>query len=117
MSVRSIALTLLAMTGCDKWPTDAASQEPAQCVVDDDCALLPSELTCCDECPPTPPFRAAPVEHVDAIYIENEHRCIQTEISCPETKCEPLPAGCTARAVCAQGRCIARATGCAGPTS
>lgn len=114
-----IALALLVMAACDRWPemTTSEASSNAQCVRDEDCTLVPSALTCCTECPPAPPFVAAPTWVVDGMYIETEHRCLATEIDCPEITCAKVPAGCTARAACAQGRCVAIATGCEKPTS
>ncbi len=119
MTWSSFIVAGLALAACDRWPTVATSEaeSSAQCVRDEDCTLVPTTLTCCAECPPAPPFRAAPLWVVDRMYIENENRCLATEIGCPEITCAKVPAGCTARATCAQGRCTAVATGCGVPTS
>jgi hypothetical protein len=79
--------------------------------------LVPSALTCCTECPPAPPFEAAPTWVIDAMYIENENRCLATEIDCGDIECPQVSAGCTGRAVCAEGRCTALSTGCEIPTT
>lgn len=113
-----LAFALLASAGCEKLA--ATEQESnAQCVRDEECALVPAAMTCCpdESCPPAPPFRAAPRWVVDGMYIENEHRCLATEIPCVQTACPPVPAGCSAKAVCAARRCIAVATGCGIPTT
>lgn len=119
MTRSSFIVAMLVLAACDSWPSLATSEaeSSAQCVRDEDCTLVPSALTCCAECPPAPPFRAAPLWTVDRMYIENEHRCLATEIGCPEITCARVQAGCTARATCARGRCTAVTTGCGIPTS
>lgn len=132
MTCRWFASALVALAACEKL---AASPDPppeanAQCSRDEDCTLAPSALTCCGECPPAPPFEAAPVWEVDARYIENENRCLAPEISCGDESregdasreqevidCPQIPAGCTARAACTSGRCTAVTSGCGIPTS
>lgn len=110
------AWLLLALASCDK-VTASLPAVDAQCVRDADCTLVPSDLTCCKECPPAPPYEAAPVWVVDGMYIENEDRCLATDHVCPEIQCASIPPGCSARAVCAEGRCVAVASGCGIPTS
>ena len=110
------AWLLLALAACDKVAGSLPAVD-AQCVRDTDCTLVPSELTCCQECPPAPPYEAAPVWVVDGMYIENEDRCLATDHVCPAIQCASVPPGCSARAVCAEGRCVAVASGCAVPTS
>jgi hypothetical protein len=104
--------------GCEKLAS-SEHQLNAQCVRDEDCALVPSAFTCCPDeaCPPAPPFRAAPTWVVDGMYLENEHRCLAPELECVEPRCTPVPRGCSAKATCAAGRCTAIATGCGFPTS
>jgi hypothetical protein len=113
------ALAVVALVPCARAVVDSGS-EPAeratQCMRDDDCALLPSALTCCLECPPAPPFEAAPAWILDGILIENETTCA-TRRWCPEVECGALPAGCEAHAACEEGRCVAVATRCGIPTS
>lgn len=113
--MRSVAVLLLALAACDKLATRANPE--TQCTRDEDCTLVPSELTCCIDCAPAPPFQAAPVWVVDGMYIENEDRCLETDRECPKITCANIPLGCSARAVCAAGRCAAVATGCGIPTS
>lgn len=117
MHTRWLALAVLFAVGCDKL---AAGQQPnAQCVRDDHCAIVPAALTCCpdESCPPAPPFEAAPTWVVDGMYIENEDRCLRTELTCAPAQCPPVPAGCHARAACVDGRCEAVSIGCGLPTS
>ncbi|HEY5922234.1 MAG TPA: hypothetical protein VIV11_11210 [Kofleriaceae bacterium] len=113
--------TMLARTAIAAWLLFACEKQPAQppppdptaeCVRDEDCTLMPSELTCCAECPPAPPFEAAPAWVVDGLYIEVEHRCLDTAQPCPEIRCAPLPSTCSARAACVRGTCTVVATGC-----
>lgn len=111
-----VGLLLLSLAACDKIAGPLPSPE-AQCVRDSDCMLVPSELTCCHDCAPAPPYEAAPVWVVDGMYIENEDRCLATDRGCPDIQCATVPPGCSARAVCAVGRCEAVASGCGVPTS
>lgn len=119
MTRRSLLLALLAVAACEKLAAspESSPESNAQCSRDEDCMLVPSALTCCVECPPAPPFEAAPAWVVDGMYIENENRCLATEIGCGEIECVQAPAGCSARAVCAEDRCTAVVTGCGIPTS
>lgn len=119
MTPLSLASVLLAVAACEKLAAspELTPDENAQCWRDEDCMLVPGALTCCAECPPAPPFEAEPVWVVDGMYIENENRCLATEITCGEIDCPRIPAGCSARAACTAGRCTAVTTGCAIPTS
>jgi hypothetical protein len=110
----------VAMVSCNAWllaPTDAASTAgagataAADCRVDDDCVLLP-ELTCCGECPPAPPFQAAPRRVLDGMLVENETSCSYDTRPCPPRACDRVPRGCVARATCEAGRCVVAASGC-----
>ncbi|HEU0031459.1 MAG TPA: hypothetical protein VFQ53_12560 [Kofleriaceae bacterium] len=101
--------------------TTPASPSPApartgelgdECITDDDCALVPAALTCCNECPPAPPFDPAPRWVVDGMLIQLETDCARSDRLCVPAICERVPEGCVARAVCARGRCIASSTGC-----
>lgn len=94
-----------------------AGDEAAQCVRDDDCALLPSVLTCCIECPPAPPFEPVPSWVLGGMLVQHETDCAYYDRACPEVGCEPVPPGCLARAACADGRCVAVTSGCGIPTS
>lgn len=89
----------------------------AQCARDDDCALLPSALTCCIECPPAPPFEPAPSWVLAGMLVQNETECAERDRACPEVRCEPVPQGCVARAACVEGRCVTVASGCDIPVS
>ncbi|MCB9563981.1 MAG: hypothetical protein H6708_26595 [Kofleriaceae bacterium] len=85
------------------------------CVVDDDCVLLP-DITCCDECAPAPPFEVGTIASLDALLIENEHRCAVERASCEHVPpCAIIPEGCTAHAACADGRCVVVERGCGRP--
>lgn len=89
----------------------------AQCARDDECVLLPTALTCCIECPPAPPFEAAPSWVLDGMLIENETVCAEPRHLCPPVTCEPLPEGCVARAACVAGRCVVLSQGCELPVA
>jgi hypothetical protein len=121
--MRALYLVAIAVTGCDRIGTESApvssagTSEPAQCLRDDDCVLLPSQLTCCIECPPAPPFEAAPGWVLDGMLIESETACAEATRLCPRIHCEPVPAACTARAACVEQRCTAVTEGCLIPTS
>jgi hypothetical protein len=119
MRRRSFASALMALAACEKLAASpgAEQESTAQCSRDEECMLVPSALSCCAECPPAPPFEAAPTWVIDGMYIENENRCLATEISCGEIDCPVIPAGCSAQPVCLEGRCVAVTTGCAIPTS
>ena len=109
---------LLGLAACEK-PATEPKPVPAelQCARDEDCVLLPNALTCCIECPPAPPFEAAASWVLDGMLIENETVCAEPRHLCPQIACEPLPAGCAARAACVAGRCVALAEGCELPTT
>jgi hypothetical protein len=84
-----------------------------ECVVDDDCGLVPATLNCCGECPPAPPFEAVPRSELDAMLIELETTCAERSIGCASVPaCEPVPAGCHASAACTAGRCVVVEDGC-----
>jgi hypothetical protein len=82
-----------------------------ECTIDSDCVLMP-EVTCCGECPPAPPFEAAPRESLDAVLIEAEERCATDLRPCTPPVCDPVPRGCWAKAACDDGRCVAATDGC-----
>jgi hypothetical protein len=105
------------LLACEKLPAPPQLDPAAECVRDEDCTLLPSALTCCAECPPAPPFEAAPVWVVDGLYIEQEDRCLDTVRPCPQILCARLPETCSARAACTRGRCTVVATDCDRPSS
>jgi hypothetical protein len=116
MIVRTAVVAWL-LCGCDKLPAQPQPDPAAECVRDEDCTLVPSELTCCTECPPAPPFEAAPVWVVDGMYLEQEDRCLDTARPCPKVRCARIPETCSARAACTRGRCTVVASGCDRPTS
>ena len=111
----------VAMVSCNAWllaPTDASTAgagagatAAADCHVDGDCVLLP-ELTCCGECPPAPPFQAAPRWVLDGMLVENETTCSYDTRPCPPRACDRVPRGCVARATCERGRCVVASSGC-----
>jgi hypothetical protein len=110
---------LVVLAACDRCTHDAGAQRSrpppaAECARDDDCVLLPDALTCCEECPPAPPFEPAPAWVLDGMLIENDTVC-PTRWRCPEIECAPVPPGCVARAACRDGRCTAVTTGCDRP--
>jgi hypothetical protein len=75
---------------------------------------MPSVLDCCGECPPAPPFEAVSRDEIDARLLELETRCADRSIGCVSVPgCEPIAEGCTARAICASGRCVVVEHGCA----
>jgi hypothetical protein len=123
MALRAALFAILLAASCDRAPLTheaearTSEDEPAQCVRDDDCVLLPSALTCCIECPPAPPFEPAPSQLLAGKLIQLETECAQRDRACPEVRCDPVPPGCTARAACAAGRCVAVTSGCDVPTS
>jgi hypothetical protein len=96
-------------------PWNPAVQQE-DCVKDRDCVLMPY-ITCCGECPPAPPFEPAPREALDAVLIEAEQRCATDFRPCPPLVCDPVPAGCWAKAACDDGRCVAVTDGCLLPPS
>jgi hypothetical protein len=83
-----------------------------ECVTDDDCGLMPSEITCCGECEPVPPFEAVPRTAIDARLLELETYCAERTIECVPPSCAAAPPGCTARATCDRGTCRAITSGC-----
>jgi hypothetical protein len=87
----------------------------AECVRDDDCALLPY-ATCCGECPPEPPYEAGSRQELDAIFIELESRCGLDRRPCEPPVCVARPAGCYVRAACRAGECVAETDGPCGIT-
>jgi len=88
-----------------------------ECATDDDCGLMPSQLNCCTECPPSPPFEAVVRPQIDSLLLELETRCSQRSLVCQPLTCEPVPVGCTATARCAAGRCTVAHIGCEQPVS
>ena len=104
-----------AMVACNAWllaPVSDAPAANAECHADDDCVLLPSELSCCGECPPAPPFHAAPRWVLDGMLVEAETTCSYDTRACAPMACDPVPPGCIARPACEAGRCVARTSGC-----
>ena len=125
MISRASLLAILLAASCEPAPQERAGtaaaqrtdESPVQCVRDDDCALLPSALTCCVECPPAPPFEPAPSWVLGGMLIQHETDCAERDRACQEVRCEPVPEGCVARAACVNGRCVAVTAGCELPTS
>jgi hypothetical protein len=76
---------------------------PPECRTDDDCVLVPSLMSCCGECPATPPFEAAPREMLEELRRELDDSCARR--ACEPVTCERTD--CTARASCRLGRCEA----------
>jgi len=95
----------------------ASSAAPTECRSDDDCTLLPAQLTCCGECPPAPPFEAVTRHEMDAILLERETTCSQSTRLCQPPVCEPRLRSCSAQARCSVGRCVVDETGCDKPVS
>ena len=112
--MRALLAAVLVLAGCPA-PTRPAARD-AECVVDQDCALLPY-VNCCGECPPAPPFEVGTREDLDAIFIELETRCAEDTRECTAPVCDPVPRGCSARAACEAGRCVVATDGCGLPTS
>lgn len=84
-----------------------------ECELDEDCGLVPLAITCCGECDPAPPFRAAPRTEIDAVLLDLETECSQSARGCEPPACSALPANCTARAVCRAGMCtVEQSDGC-----
>jgi hypothetical protein len=112
------AASLASLYACERLDatleprTPAASDEPPECVVDDDCGLMPPLMTCCGECDPAPPFEPVPRTAIDARLIELEHACAEHAPVCEPPVCETVPPGCIARAVCVRGRCRVVESGC-----
>jgi len=88
-----------------------------ECTEDDDCTILPSELTCCGECEPAPPFVAVTRDVMDALLLEHETRCARSTRLCHPPTCEAPANGCSAEARCAAGRCVIEVMGCDKPVS
>jgi hypothetical protein len=116
----------MAVLQCEVSGDLATPRSGDACEIDDDCGLVPGALTCCGECPPAPPFQAVPRTQLDAMLLELELACAQPTIVGDEQTegsgaiaclappaCEPVPAGCVARAACRDGRCVVIARGCA----
>ena len=99
---------------CEQQARDVAieSSDARECAVDDDCTLMPSRMTCCGECKPVPPFEPVPRTAVDSRLLELETACATTIRLCEPPVCEDVPPGCTAYAICLDGRCRVIATGC-----
>ncbi len=93
-------------------PEDLGSAVEPECKVDDDCILMPSEMTCCGKCDPAPPFEAVPRSAVDSRLIELETECASRTRWCESPVCDITPPGCAADAACIAGRCQAIAAGC-----
>jgi hypothetical protein len=132
VSPRAASLTVLLVgslaAGCQRTALELPAEEQpatvapagaddARCARDDDCALLPSALTCCIQCRPAPPFEPVPSRVLAGMLVQNETECAERDRACPEVRCDPIPEGCVARAACVDGRCVAVASGCDIPTS
>ena len=110
---RTPLFVIVAFAACERPAVDAnVAPVEVQCARDKDCVLLPSVLTCCNECPPAPPFEAAPTWVLDGMLIENETDCAEPRHLCLPDACDPVPARCVARAACIAGTCIAVANAC-----
>jgi len=113
-----LIILTLAVATCDQarqvWTSDEArpAADVGECAKDEDCVLLPSALTCCIECPPAPPFEAAPAWVLDGMLIQSETDCAAGDRPCPDVQCETVPPGCSARAACSDHKCVAVADGC-----
>lgn len=83
-----------------------------ECVVDDDCVLMPSVISCCGECDPRPPFHAVTGKALDALRMELDAMCEDSCGECDPPVCEPLPPECYASAACIDGRCVPLVYGC-----
>ena len=121
--MKRIAILTVFLIGCPPPPASTddspAAPEPvldADCVRDEDCALLPY-VTCCGECPPAPPFDVGTRSNLDAIFIELETQCALDLRECTPPECDPMPAGCYAKAACVDGRCVVETDGCGVPMS
>jgi hypothetical protein len=110
---RACVLVGLLLVGC---PAPPPATSEAECVRDEDCALLPY-VNCCGECPPELPFESGTRQELDAIFIELESRCATERKACTPPVCEPVPDGCYAKAACAGGRCVVETDGCFEPRS
>lgn len=102
-----VAAAMTALVACEP----PAARQDVDCVRDDDCVLMPY-VTCCGECPPAPPFEAAPRTELDAVLIELETTCALDRRECAAPACDPRPAGCYAKAACVAGRCVVETDGC-----
>jgi len=118
LTVVSGCSTLEPMSGERDVPSFPALRPDAgppelECSRDADCVLMPY-VTCCGECPPSPPFDVGSIHDLDAILIEREQVCAERRPACEVSpQCEPVPAGCEARAACVSGACLVIETGCA----
>ena len=72
-----------------------------ECAIDEDCGLMPSLVTCCGECEPTPPFE--PVPRSELAVLRGD--CFPRERICDPPVCTPKLLGCEARAICKSGMC------------
>jgi hypothetical protein len=113
-------LPLVAIQACERLsgiPGQTEVLQPAasvaECVVDDDCGLMPPRMTCCGECDPVPPFEAVPRTAIDAVLIDLETACAQSSSLCEPPECAVLTPGCVARAICLHGTCRVIESGCA----
>ncbi len=106
--MRLALLAICFLAGC---PDAQTMRDDAECAQDSQCALLP-QLTCCGECPPTPPFEVGTREDLDAIFIEAETRCAEDTRACAPPTCAAKPRGCYARAACVSGSCVVESEGC-----
>jgi hypothetical protein len=96
----------------DRCLTDANIEPPrtiderAECIVDDDCVLVPERMTCCGECDAVPPLEAAPWVMVDKIRRDTvDDSCAPRDRLCDPPICPSAPAGCEAHPVCRAGQC------------
>ncbi len=117
--MRAVLAFILLATACgdpespepSRGPDPTSRRTDADCEIDADCVLMPW-VTCCGECPPAPPFEAAPRDALDAVLIESEQRCALDRRECEPPVCDPVPAGCWAKAACEANRCVVKTDGC-----
>jgi hypothetical protein len=108
-----VAALVLGQT-CEQQARNVAieSSDARECDVDGDCTLMPSRMTCCGECEPVPPFEPVPRIAVDSQLLQLETACAAMIRPCEPPVCELVPPGCTAYAICLDGRCRVIASGC-----
>jgi hypothetical protein len=112
--------SLVSLHACERITSTFERSEPVsassigvECMVDDDCGLMPPLMTCCGECDPSPPFEAVPRTAIDARLIDLENYCAERGQACDPPICEIAPPGCVARAICVRGTCQVVESGCA----
>lgn len=108
---------LLVWTGLVLMPRACEHEAPVapveiECVVDDDCVLMPSAINCCGECPPAPPYDAVSGEELASLLIQLETDCAEWTRLCEPPACEIISQRCEPRAICVEGRCRTDAAGC-----